>query len=46
MAMIGSRGGRIDGKKRAENMTEEERRKSASDVANARWTRQRKESKS
>ena len=39
MAMIGSKGGKIGGTKRAANMTPEERSKSASDAAKARWSK-------
>ena len=37
MAQMGSIGGKIGGKKRAQNMTPEERRESASLAARARW---------
>ena len=43
MAMIGSKGGKIGGTKRAANMTPEERSKSASDAAKARWSKHRAE---
>jgi hypothetical protein len=39
MAMIGSKGGKIGGTKRAANMTPEERSKSASNAAKARWSK-------
>lgn len=39
MAAMGSRGGRIGGKTRAANMTKEERSKSASEAAKARWSK-------
>lgn len=39
MALIGSKGGKIGGRKRAEKMTQEERSKSASDAAKARWSK-------
>jgi hypothetical protein len=39
MAMMGSKGGKIGGKNRAERMTQEERSKSASDAAKARWAK-------
>lgn len=44
MAMMGSRGGKIGGKKRAQNMTQEERSKSASDAAKARWAKAKEQS--
>ena len=44
MAMIGSKGGKIGGRKRAANMTQEERSKSASDAAKARWSKAKEES--
>lgn len=37
MAEMGRRGGKIGGKKRAENMTQQQRRESASKAARARW---------
>jgi hypothetical protein len=43
MAMIGSKGGKIGGTKRAANMTPEERSKSASEAAKARWSKPRAE---
>jgi hypothetical protein len=39
MAAMGSRGGKIGGKTRAERMTPEERSKSASEAAKARWSK-------
>lgn len=39
MAMIGKKGGKVGGKKRAENMTQAERSKSASQAAKARWVK-------
>lgn len=44
MAMIGSKGGKIGGTKRAANMTPEERSKSASEAAKARWSKVKEES--
>jgi len=38
MAEMGSRGGKIGGKRRAENMSPEQRRASASRAARARWS--------
>jgi hypothetical protein len=43
MSMIGSKGGKVGGKKRAENMTLEERSKSASEAAKARWAKAREQ---
>jgi hypothetical protein len=43
MAMIGSKGGKIGGTRRAANMTPEERSKSASEAASARWVKYRQE---
>jgi|GEM_PF-4013502 hypothetical protein len=43
MAMIGSKGGKIGGTKRAANMTPEERSKSASAAAKARWSKVKQE---
>ena len=43
MSMMGSKGGRIGGKKRAANMTQEERSKSASEAAKAKWEKWRRE---
>ena len=43
MAMIGSKGGKIGGTKRAANMTPEERSKSASEAAKARWSKHKAE---
>ena len=43
MAMIGSKGGKIGGRNRAANMTQEERSKSASDAAKARWSKPKAE---
>jgi hypothetical protein len=37
MAQIGRKGGRVGGKRRAEHMTPEQRRESASRAARARW---------
>jgi len=37
MALMGSKGGKIGGKRRAEHMTPDERRESASKAARARW---------
>ncbi len=37
----GARGGRIGGKKRAANLTPEQRRESARKAARARWARKR-----
>lgn len=39
MALMGSKGGKVGGKKRAQNMTPEERSKSASEAAKARWAK-------
>lgn len=39
MAAMGSRGGKIGGRTRAANMTKEERSKSASEAAKARWSK-------
>jgi hypothetical protein len=44
MAQMGRKGGRIGGKRRLETMTDEERRKVASDAAKARWSKKRKRS--
>src|SRR5579872_3133475 len=37
MALMGSKGGRIGGKRRAERMTPEERSKAAAEASRARW---------
>ncbi|HEY6248725.1 MAG TPA: hypothetical protein VI685_02125 [Candidatus Angelobacter sp.] len=39
MSLIGSKGGKIGGKQRATNMTKEERSRSASQAAKARWAK-------
>lgn len=39
MALMGRKGGKIGGKKRAENMTQEQRSQSASEAAKARWSK-------
>jgi hypothetical protein len=41
MAEMGSKGGKIGGKRRAENMSPEQRRASASRAARARWSGQK-----
>ena len=43
MAAMGRKGGKIGGTKRAANMTPEERSKSASEAASARWIKYRQE---
>jgi hypothetical protein len=37
MSLMGSRGGKVGGKRRAERMTPEQRQESASKAAKARW---------
>ena len=41
MAQMGSRGGKIGGKRRLETMTAEQRSQVASDAAKARWAKKR-----
>ena len=41
MRVLGSRGGKIGGKRRLETMSDEERSISASEAANARWAKKR-----
>lgn len=44
MAKIGSKGGKIGGKRRLKTMTEEERRKVAQKAAKARWNKAKRNS--
>lgn len=42
MAKLGAKGGKVSGAKRMENLSDRQRKKIASDAANARWAKAKK----